>query len=423
MATDTPSSSYRHRLIDGLLDDLLAQLPAVMVLGPRASGKTTTLGRRARTIIELDAPAQAAAFEADPDAALRDLEEPVLLDEWHAVPDVFGAARRAIDKESRPNRFYLTGSAMAEEADHVHPGTGRIQPLAMYPMTVREQVGNVDGPSLFDRLANGEPLRSPASPPDLRDYVGLALKGGLPEAALRLFGRARQAWLEGYASNLLTHDVGQLEDESQKRGPKRNRDQLRKYFEACCLNTAGIVPHKRIYDSVPVAKDTGVAYEKLLRRLLVIDELPAWTSNRLKRLIQQPKRYVIDPSLIGAVLRLDEAGVLADRDLLGRVIDTFVVAQLRPEVDVSSTRPRLHHVRTEGGRQEIDLLAELAGDRLIGIEMKAGAAPRQADARHLDWLRDKAGDRFVAGVVFHTGPQVYPLSERIFAAPIASIWG
>ncbi|MGH2962532.1 MAG: ATP-binding protein [Solirubrobacterales bacterium] len=422
MATNSPkATAYRRRLIDALFDELLTELPGVMVVGPRASGKTTTLSRRAQTIVNLDAKAQAAAFEADPDAALRALKEPVLLDEWQAVPGVYGAARRAIDEDESPNRFYLTGSVLAGD-QKVHPGTGRVQPFEMYPMTVREQIGNLAGPTLFDRLADGEPIPTPKDPPDLRAYVELALRGGFPMAALHLSGRARQAWLEGYVRNLLTHDVEQLEDEQAKKGPKRDREQLRKYFEACCLNSAGVIAHKRIYDAVPVAKATGEAYERLLTRLLVIEEVPGWTSNRFKRLVHQRKRYMIDASLLGAVLRLDEAGVMSDSDLLGRTIDTFVAAQLRPEVPLSSTRPRLYHLRTEGGRQEIDLLAELAGEMLIAIEVKAGAAPNEREAKHLEWLHDAVGTRFVAGVVFHTGPQIYPLGDRIVAAPIASIW-
>ena len=413
---------YRPRLIDGLLDELLTQLPGLMVVGPRAAGKTTTLGRRAQNIVKLDAEAQAAAFDADPDSALRSLAEPVLLDEWQAVPGVFGAARRAIDEDDRPNRFYLTGSVVAGDENEIYPGTGRIQTLEMYPMAVREQLGDPSGPTLFDRLSEGDQLRNPGNPLDLRDYIELALKGGFPTAALRLDGRARQAWLESYVRNLLTHDVAQLENEEGKRGPRRDRDQLRKYLEAWCLNSGGVVSHKRIYDAVPAAKATGESYGQLLRRLLVVEEIPAWTSNRCKRLIHQPKRYVIDSSLIGAILRLDAAGVMADSDLLGRMIDTFVAAQLRPEVEISTTRPRLYHLRTEGGRHEIDLLAELAGGRLIGIEVKAGAAPKREEARHLKWLRDEMGDRFVAGVVFHTGPQVYSLEDRIVAAPIASLW-
>ena len=116
--------------------------------------------------------------------------------------------------------------------------------------------------------------------------------------------------------------------------------------------------------------------------------------------------------------------MIRDGDLLGRILDTFVAAQLRPEIPVSATRPRLHHLRTREGRHEIDLIAELAGQRLIGIEIKAGAAPTTlGDAKHLLWLREELGDRFVAGVVFHTGPRLYELDEKIVAAPISILWG
>src|SRR5438034_5945209 len=114
MTESIRSWSYRPRLVDPLLDDLVEELPALLVVGPRAAGKTTTIARRARTVIALNAEAQAAAFVADPDAALRGLEEPVLLDEWQEVPTVFGAVRRAVDADPRPNRFFLTGSVRAE---------------------------------------------------------------------------------------------------------------------------------------------------------------------------------------------------------------------------------------------------------------------------------------------------------------------
>lgn len=100
-----------------------------------------------------------------------------------------------------------------------------------------------------------------------------------------------------------------------------------------------------------------------------------------------------------------------------------MVAQLRPEVVVSAVRPRLHHLRTGEGRHEIDLVAELGGGRLIGIEIKASAAPRAVDAKHLTWMREELDDRFVAGIVFHTGPRLYELGPRIVAAPIATLWG
>jgi predicted AAA+ superfamily ATPase len=411
---------YRLRLVDPLLDELLEQVSAVMITGPRASGKTTTAARRAATIIQLGAEVQAAAFAADPDAALRGLDEPVLLDEWQQVPGVFGAARRAVDDDPRPDRFYLTGSVRAEHDNEVWPGTGRFVRLAMYPMTVRERLGDATAKTFTDRLADGDPLNVPADPPDLRGYVDLCLQSGLPNAALLLSGRPRRLWLASYLQDLLSHDVEEL-DESTTR--QRDPDRLRRYFEAYALNSAGVAEHKTIFDAAGVTRVTASRYEDLLTRLLVVDQLPAWSSNRLKRLVHTPKRYVIDAALIAAALRLDAAAVISDGDMLGRILDTFVVAQLRPEAVVAESEPRLYHLRTEAGRHEVDVIVELAGGRVLAIEIKAAAAPGEADVRHLRWLREELGDRMVAGVILHTGPRLYALSDGIIAAPIASLWG
>ncbi len=86
-------------------------------------------------------------------------------------------------------------------------------------------------------------------------------------------------------------------------------------------------------------------------------------------------------------------------------------------------KPRLHHLREKNGRHEIDLIAELSAGSLVAVEIKSSAAPTRADARHLEWLRDRLGERFLAGAVLHTGPRPFRLSERIFALPIATLWG
>jgi uncharacterized protein len=411
---------YVPRLVDPLLDAILMQASAVMVLGARACGKTTTAAQRATTIVQLDAAAQAAAFEADPDSALEGLPEPVLLDEWQAVPGVFGAARRSVDRKPTPNRFYLAGSVRAEDDNDVWPGTGRFLRLSMYPMTVRERIGDAKSQAFLDKLANGDTLAVPDKTPDLRGYVDLAMESGFPAAALLLTGRARRLWLQSYLADLLTHDVDELEESPTRR---RDPDRLRRYFEAYVLNSAGVAEHSTIFAAAGITKPTANSYERLLSRLLIVDQLPAWASNRLRRLIRTPKRYVVDAALIGAALRLDTAAILADGDLLGRVIDTFVVAQLRPEVVVAQSEPRLYHLRTQQGRHEVDVIAELGGSRVIGIEIKATAAPTVGDGRHLTWLRDELGDRFIAGVVLHTGPRAYPLADKIVAAPISAIWG
>lgn len=407
-------STYRPRLIDPLITELLCELPALQVVGPRATGKTTTAARHAARIVRLDRADEAASFRANPDVALLDLPEPVLLDEWQAVPEVLGAVKRAVDSDNRPGRYLLTGSVRADIDTETWPGTGRVVRVPMYPLTVAEQTGNVTQP-LVDRLVGGEELVAAADTPDLRGYIDLALQGGFPEAALALSGRVRERWLESYVEQLLTRDALTL---NGSRDPTR----LGRYFEAYALNSAGLADHKTIYDSAGINRKTALAYDRLLKNLMVVDELPAWTSNRLRRLVLSPKRFLIDSALLGGVLGVDTAGVMRDGNLLGRVLETFVTAQLRAEATVAAARPRLYHLRTEQGRVEIDIVAEVRGQRIIGIEVKADSAPSSQDARHLSWLRDNLDDRFIAGAVLHTGPATYLLGDRIVAAPISTLW-
>jgi hypothetical protein len=128
---------YRPRLADARLKDLLATFAAVMINGPRAAGKTTTAEHLAADVVRLDQPAQAAAFRADPDAALRSFGQPLLLDEWQEVPEVLGAVKRAVDKESRPGRYLLTGSVRADLESQTPVGSwGSSSRLALLRMTM-----------------------------------------------------------------------------------------------------------------------------------------------------------------------------------------------------------------------------------------------------------------------------------------------
>jgi len=188
------------------------------------------------------------------------------------------------------------------------------------------------------------------------------------------------------------------------------------------LNSAGIVTNKTVFEAARINAKTADAHESLLKNLLVVDSRPPWWTNRLKRLVQVPKRYLTGPGLIGAALNVGVRSVLRDGDLLGRIIDTFVVAQLRAEIPVSASRPRLYHLRQDNGSREVDILVELGGGSVIGIEVKADSAPARDAGRHLAWLRDELGDRFVAGLVLHTGKRVYSLGDKITAAPIATLW-
>jgi predicted AAA+ superfamily ATPase len=279
-------------------------------------------------------------------------------------------------------------------------------------------LGAIGDTTFIERLAEGhlDAFPLPAEQPDLPGYVGLALRGGFPDAALRLEGDLRQTWLDSYLEQLLTRDAEGL---AGIRDPAR----LRRYFEVLAISTAGAPEARSLFDSAGIDRKTAAAYDRLLANLFVLDQVPAWTSSRLQRLTKTSKRYLVDPSLIGSALGLDETAVLRDGGLLGRLIDTFVASQIRPELTLGRRRPRLYHLRDKDGRHEVDLLAELAAGDVVAIEVKATAAPTPDDARHLVWLRDTLEERFLGGAVLHTGPRKYRLADRIHAVPICALWG
>lgn len=406
---------YLERLVDPWIAEVLASAPAVMITGARASGKTTTALRHAASVVRLDNEREAFPFEADSDAALRDRPAPVLLDEWQACPGVLGAVKRAVDTDRRVGRFILTGSVRSDVDPALWPGTGRLIRVAMHPLTVRELVSAPPRPFLSG-LLSAEPLSVPSDPPDLRGYAEVALRGGFPEPAIELAGSVRAGWLDSYLDQLLTHERA-----AGRRGGDPPR--LAEFFQAYALDSAGIVNDTTLHQAAGLDRRTSLSYTRLLGDLGVIAELPAWSSNRLKRLARGPKRFVADTGLWGSAVGADLGLVMSDGDLLGRLIDTFVTNQLRAEIIVDPIRPRLYHLRDRDGRHEVDLIADLGARGTIGIEIKAHSAPTLAHARHLVWLRDQLGDRFKAGAVLHTGPAQFRLEDRIEAIPIAALWG
>ena len=409
---------YIERLVDPLVAELLDELPALALVGPRGSGKTTTAQRYARTVIRLDRTAEALAVAADPDAALEGLTEPVLLDEWQEVPQVLGAVKRACDADLRAGRFILTGSIRAETETETWPGTGRVTRIPVYPMTVGEQLGASEVP-LVDRIARGDLAALGAritvgDSLNLNGYLELALRGGFPHAATQS-DRVRRRWLDTYVDELVTRD-------SQTADGRYDDARLGRFFEAYALNSAGVTDDTTLCEAAGINRRTVLRYVDLLSRLHVIDELPAWTSNRLKRLSLAPKRFLVDPSLLASVTGANSRSVLRDGNLLGRLLETFAVAQLRAQATVSEHRCRLYHLRQHHGRHETDVIAELDAQALVAFEIKAGAAPSLDDARHLVWLREHVGDQLLAGVVLHTGPAAFKLSDRIWALPISCFW-
>jgi predicted AAA+ superfamily ATPase len=409
--------SYLPRLVDPLLDELLDEHPALLVVGPRACGKTTTARRHCASRIQLDRPAEAAFARADPDAALADGPFPLLLDEWQHVPDVLGAVKRAVDERSGHGLFVLTGSAQSDLTAAGGPATGRLIRIEMYGLTERELEGRISRSAFVDMMVAGalDQITMPPEVPDVRGYLARALRGSFPEIALAGSDRARSRWLASYVDQVVSRDVSML-------GTVRDPMRLRRYLRAVAASTGGIPSMKTLIDAAGINRSTALAYDTLLEHLLLTGSLPAWSSNRLNRLIRQPKRYLVDPAFLGPLLGVDARSVLRDGDLLGRVLDTFVVAQLRADCVISGLGPTLFHARDANGRHEVDVLAEFPDGRIIAFEVKADASPGPGSARHLRWLKDALGDRFIAGAVLHTGPRPWRIDDDIYAIPICALW-
>lgn len=410
--------SYLYRLVDQVLYDLLQSEPsAVLMVGPRASGKTTTATQFAQTTIRLDRLEEASVARNNPDATVAMGNDPVLLDEWQLVPEVLGAVKRSVDALGGTRRFILTGSAGTDQGPAGWPMTGRVVRVQMWGVTEREVRAHTMGGSIIDHLFDDSIDQLDANTElDIRDYCELALRGMSPDIALNASVVNRHRRIGGYIDQLVTRDQANVD---AVRDPRR----LRRYLSAIAANTAGIVQLSTLIDASQIDRLTANAYDSLLELLFATEQIPAWSTNRLSRLSKLPKRYVTDPAFLAPLLGADLRGLMRNADLLGRTIDTFVLAQLRPELEVCRPGVKFFHLRTDHGRQEADLLLEAPNGQVVAIEIKATSSPELSDARHLLWLRQQLGDSLASGVLFHTGRFVHRLDERIYAIPVAAIWG
>ena len=411
-------NTYRPRLVDPVLADALGAFAAVMVVGPRATGKTTTAVRLAAQVDRLDVPDTAAAYRADPDAALRRARRPLLLDEWQEVPEVLAAVKRAVDRDRTAGQFLLTGSIRATTDLSTWAGTGRVVRIDMLPLAEREIDGDVVGDGLVTRLRRDWLDGIPHRLPDLTidDYLHLASRGSFPDLAFSdRTERQRALWLDSYVDDLVTRDVESID-------APRDPERLRRYLTALALNLAGQPSDASLIRDAGINARTAAAYERALTSLAILDVVPAWVSSRLKRLSKAGKRYLVDTSLAATAAGVNEQDIVHDGDLRGRWFDAFAVMQLRAEFAVASPRMSMHHLRADGGRHEIDVVIDVGRGRLFGIECKAGAAPTREDARHLLWLRDELGKNFAGGIVLHAGQAIVELDDRIAALPLSAMW-
>jgi predicted AAA+ superfamily ATPase len=198
--------SYRRRVVDDELDELMPGLAAIALEGPKAIGKTETASQRAATIYALDDPEQLTVAVADPRRLLEG-EPPILIDEWQNLPECWDLVRRAVDRGAAPGRFLLAGSASPPRS--THSGAGRIVTLRMRPLTLFERDVASPTVSLAELLSGSRPEISGQTGVSLEDYAGEIVASGFP--GLRgLSGRQLRAQLDSYLTRIVDHDFQEL---------------------------------------------------------------------------------------------------------------------------------------------------------------------------------------------------------------------
>ena len=407
--------TYLRRHLDDRLVHLLQVHPACLIEGIRGVGKTSTASRLAASTLRLDHPPSANLMARDPEAACASLPRPLLIDEWQRIPTVWDAVRRMIDDDRSPGQFVLSGSARTAVSADIHAGAGRIMPLRLRPMTLSERRGQTPAVALGDLAEHGiDTLRGARSPFSAAQQIAPTVISGLP-GYLGMDEIDHQDALRSYLDLAVSRDLTEIA------AGQRNVRKLRSYLRAYGATVATTAEHATIHNAAAVAKATGETYHDLLDRLGLIEELPGWSDNRLKRLTKSPKRHLVDPALAAADHYETASRLGEHRERLGQLFESAAVGQIRATAEALGLGWRFSHLRSAGGDHEIDLIADLPDGGVLAFETKLSETATTRDTRHLAALRDQLGGAFRAGLVVHPGTTAHRLDERIAAAPLGTL--
>lgn len=420
---------YLPRIVDGVLEEYLTSTRAVSVEGPRAVGKTRTASRVARSVLRLDDSATRTIVSADRIGYLRDLQAPVLVDEWQLDPPVWDAVRRLVDDEPTPGRFVLTGSADPGDLQR-HPGAARFLRLRMRPLSFAERA--LENPTVsLNALWRGESDLRGTTSVSLRDYADEIVSSGLPAVRAEP-SSVRLDIVADYLGYALEHDVPDLG------GGRRRPSALRAWLRPYAAATSSVTSLRTIATAASPedapSKATIASYRDVLSRLWLLDEVPAWepAGTRLTQVMQAPKHHLADPALAASLLGTDADGLvlasgigdtdpslaaLRDGPLFGALFESLVTLSVRAYA--APARLEVSHLRTHRGDREIDLILEGRDGRIVAIEAKMSGAADAHDVRHLNWLHSKIGDRLVDRLIVNTGTTAYRRPDGVGVVPLA----
>ena len=363
------------------LEQALAESPVVLIHGPRQCGKTTLAqavgDAHGYGYFSFDDAVTLAAATSDPVGFVADLPERVILDEVQRAPALFTALKRAVDRDRRPGRFLLTGSAnvllLPSLADSL---AGRMEILRLHPLAQCELAGTK--PAFLDALFGGAFKARPYERLG-GDLVRRIVAGGYPAALARTTARRRATWYRDYVETLVQRDVRDLARISSLNAVPR-------LLALAAAQTARLINVSDLAAPFQLSRPTIRDYVTLLERIFLLEELPPWHSNRMSRLIKTPKLHLTDTGVACALLGLDDTGVSDDRETLGQLLETFVCQELRRQASWRDDDVRFHHLRDKDG-VEVDLVIEQGGRALAAVEVKASATVTPADFRGIRKLQ------------------------------------
>lgn len=422
---------YRHRIMDSLLAKKLQAKGAVLIEGPKWCGKTTTAEEIAASKVLLaktDAKEQfKRLLEIDSDTALSG-EAPMLIDEWQTVPKLWDAVRYTVDHRRKMGQFILTGSAVPDkdaEKEREHSGTGRFAWLTMRPMTLSESGESNGSVSLADLFAAPEKLFGRNSL-KLQDIAFLICRGGWPMAV----GLPEEAALEqafDYYDAVTKEDVTRVD--GVKRASERVRRLMRAYarHQGTQASIATLREDLKNNDTATLDDDTIVSYLEALRKIFVVEDMPAWNPNlRSKTAIRTADtRYFVDPSIATAALGMGPADLVSDLNTMGFFFETMCVRDLR--VYAEALNGKVYHYRDKSGL-ECDAVVHLRNGQYGLIEIKLGGQSLIDDgvrtlnslAAQVDTSRMKAPSFKM--VLTATGEYAYRRSEDgIYIVPVGCL--
>lgn len=404
------------RYLEGPLRGAMSDTRVVAIAGPRQSGKSTlarVIGGKNATYLSLDEAVNFLAAKDDPTGFVRRTQGLTIIDEIQRVPELMLAIKLSVDDDPQPGRFLVTGSADIRTLPTIQDSlAGRIEVRNLYPLS-RDEILARRSTFLSDVFAGVLPEPGEAYDPFvLPRIVGT---GGFPEAVRRKDNARRRDWLKAYSLAIVEQDITDNWTLDRRRDMPRLLEALAQHCsETLNLTTIGA--------QLGMDRKTVDRHAGILEQLFLVRRVRPWFRNELKRLAKTPKLHFLDSGLAAALRRQNLEKLGPNRVPLGPLLETFVFAELCKQASWSDDAPEIFHYRDlDGG--EIDFILESWDKRIVAIEVKAGATVRPDAFATMRKLAAVLGDAFALGVVLYDGRQRLPLGDKLWAAPLATLWG